>query len=87
MKSLQRIPRLIRLPEVMDAMGLRSTAIYAKVKDGLLTPPIKLTERSSAWPESEIAALNAAIIAGKSTEELRQLVKQLVAARSNSVAA
>lgn len=87
MHTTTPMPRLIRLPQVMDAMGLRGTTIYAKAKAGLLTPPIKLTPRSSAWPESEIAAINSAIIAGKSEYEIRQLVKLLVAARNVSPAA
>lgn len=79
--------RLIRLPQVMDATGLRSTSIYARAKAGLLTPPIKLTPRSSAWPEHEIAAVNAAIIAGASDDELRALVRQLIVERSDRVGA
>lgn len=75
------MPRLLRLPQVMDAMGLRATSVYARVKMELLTPPIKLTPRSSAWPESEIAAVNSALIAGKSDDQIRRLVKDLVAAR------
>lgn len=76
--------RLIRLPQVMDAMGQKTTAIYGRVKAGLMTPPIKLTSRSSAWPELEIIALNQAIIAGKTDDEIRELVKQLVAARAQT---
>lgn len=57
--------RLIRLPQVMDAMSLRPTAIYARAKAGLLTHPIKFTSRSSAWPESA----DAAIIADKNEDE------------------
>lgn len=81
------LPRLIRLPQVMDAMGLRATSIYARAKAGLITPPIKLTPRSSAWPESEIVAINHALIAGKSEDQLRELVRQLIEARSHSSAA
>lgn len=81
-KTPPPLPRLIRLPQVMQATGLRSSCIYARAKAGLFTPPIKLTARSSAWPESEVAAINHATIAGKSEADMRELVKQLVAARS-----
>ena len=78
------VSRLVRLPEVMAATGLRSTSIYSRAKAGLFTPPIKITSRCSAWPEREIAAINAATIAGKSDEEIREVVKSLVEARTAS---
>lgn len=47
-------PRLIRLPEVMDRVGLRRTAVYDKVKDGDFPRPRSLGPRCSVWVESEI---------------------------------
>ena len=52
---------------------------------GLFVPPIKLGYRSVAWPEHEIDVMNAAVIAGKSEEEIREIVSQLVAARASAV--
>lgn len=37
--------------------------------------------RQTGWPSSEVAAINAARIAGKSDEEIRELVLKLEAAR------
>jgi prophage regulatory protein len=71
--------RLLRLPAVLDLTGLRTTSIYGQAKTGLFPPPVKLTERCSAWPEHEVAQVNAARIAGKSEAEIRKLVAQLVA--------
>jgi prophage regulatory protein len=56
---------------------------YLRIKQGLLTPPLKMC-RSSAWPENEIEAINAAIIAGKSEDEIRALVRELIAARTTA---
>ena len=75
--------RLIKLSRVQDLTALQTTSVYAMVKSGLLTPPIKLTQRASAWVESEVLAINAARIAGKSDEEIRNLVRQLISARSD----
>lgn len=72
---------LIKLPEVCRRRAQRPTSVYAAVKARRLTPPIKLTERSSAWPEHEIDAINAALIAGRSDSEIRDLVAELTAAR------
>lgn len=42
-----------------------------------MTPPVKLGERCAAWPAHEVAAINTARIAGKSDEQIRELVTQL----------
>ncbi|HXQ01007.1 MAG TPA: AlpA family phage regulatory protein [Solirubrobacteraceae bacterium] len=76
--------RLLRLPAVLELTGLRTTSIYGQAKVGLFPPPVKLTERCSAWPEHEVAQVNAARIAGKSAAEIRQLVARLVAERQQT---
>lgn len=76
--------RLLRLPQIRDATGLGTTSIYQAIKAGLFPPPIKLTPRSSGWPDFEIGAINAAKIAGKSDDEIRQLVVRLVAERTQA---
>lgn len=43
--------------------------------------PVRLGERAVGWPASEVAALNAARIAGKTDQEIRALVVKLEAAR------
>lgn len=68
---------LLRLPAVMTATGLTRSTLYLRIKQRLMTPPVKLGERCAAWPLHEIAAINAARIAGKSDEEIRELVNQL----------
>ena len=46
-----------------------------------MTPPISLGLRSVGWPQYELDALASARIAGKSEDEIRALVLDLVAAR------
>jgi prophage regulatory protein len=74
--------RLLKLPEVCGRRAKGVTAHYDDIKEGTFTPPVKLTPRSSAWPEHEVDAIIAATIAGKSGDELRELVQELVAARA-----
>jgi prophage regulatory protein len=45
--------RLIRLPQVKQMIGLRTTAIYERIKQGSFPKPIKLG-RNSMWVESEV---------------------------------
>ena len=46
--------RLIRLREVMAKTGLSRSYVYALAQKGQFPQPVKLTERSSAWIESEV---------------------------------
>ena len=68
---------LLRLPAVMSATGQTRSTLYLRIKQRLMTPPVKLGERCAAWPSDEIAAINAARIAGKTDAEIRELVAQL----------
>lgn len=73
---------ILRLPTVLSARGDKSkSAHYKDIQDGLFTSPVKIGSRAVGWPESEVAAINAARIAGKTDEEIRALVVKLVADR------
>ena len=67
----------LRFQKVMEVMAMSRSTLYLRVKQGLLPPPIKLGERCTVWPEHEISAINGARIAGKSNDEIRELVTQL----------
>ena len=41
---------LAKLPAVMNATGLSRSTIYARVNTGEFPSPVKLGERSVAWP-------------------------------------
>jgi prophage regulatory protein len=49
--------------------------------EGVYTEPVSLGGRAVGWPGSEVAALNAARISGRSNAEVRDLVVKLEAAR------
>jgi len=72
---------LLRLPKVIERVGLQRTAIYDRIGSGLFPSPIKLGLRASAWPAHEVDACNDAIIQGKTPEEIKALVQQLHAQR------
>lgn len=75
---------IARRPEACRATGRGTSALYQDVRDGLLTPPVKLGARASGWPRHELDAVVAARIAGKSSEEIRTLVQRLIADREVS---
>lgn len=68
---------LLPIKEVSRAMRLSKASCYNRVKDGRLTPPVKVGERLSAWPQHEIEAINAATVAGKCADDIRALVIEL----------
>lgn len=71
-----------RLPQVSACTGLSRSTLYQRVRQGTFTPPIALGSRAVGWPAHEVEAINAARIAGKSDDEIRVLVKKLVAQRT-----
>jgi prophage regulatory protein len=74
---------ILRMPAVKVETGHRSHAsIYTAIKAGLFTTGVAIGQRSVGWPSQEVAAINAARIAGKSETEIRELVKVLHAKRT-----
>lgn len=78
------VQRLLRLPSVKAETGASRSTIYLRIQQGLWPKPVKLGPRSVAWPASEVAALNAARIAGMADIEIRALVAKLEAARKSA---
>ena len=75
--------QILRMPAVKAETGHRSHAsIYNAIKAGLFTKPVQIGQRSVGWPDTEVYAINAARIAGKSETEIRELVNRLHAKRA-----
>lgn len=74
---------ILRLPTIKTMTGLSRSSIYLRVAQGQFPKPVSLGGRAVGWPASEVAALNAARIAGKSNAEIRDLVAKLEAARKS----
>ena len=70
-----------RLPAVKGDIGLSRSTIYLYIARGLWPRPVRLGVRAVGWPRSEVVAMNAARIAGKTDDEIRALVLKLEAAR------
>ena len=72
---------ILRLPAVKLATGLSRSTLYLRIAHGVFPHPVSLGGRAVGWPAHEVAALNAARIAGKLDAEIRELVMQLEATR------
>ena len=74
---------ILRLPEVKRVLGHRADAsVYNAIRVGLFTNGVAIGQRAKGWPDYEVDAINAARVAGKSESEMRELVKNLHAKRS-----
>jgi prophage regulatory protein len=62
---------LNKLPQVLAKTGLSKSHLYALAQKGEFPKPIKLSERSSAWVESEVNDWIDARIAARDLEELQ----------------
>lgn len=69
---------LIKLPDVLARLSMSRTTFYDKVKKGVIPPPISLGDRAVAWVEAEIDQTITALIAGKTKEEMKGMVKSLI---------
>lgn len=77
-----KIIQLIRPNEVMKRRSVGHSKLYDEIAKGLWPPFIKIG-RSSIEPEHEVNVMLAAIVAGATDDERRQLVQQLVAQRKS----
>lgn len=76
---------LVRRREVERATGYTRSGLYQQISRGLWPKPVALGVRSVAWPAHEVAAMNAARIAGWPDSELQKLVKRLYAERTKLI--
>jgi len=77
----RQIPTILRLSGVKAQTGYSRSTIYLRISQGLWPYPLRLGTRSVGWPASEVAAINSARIAGRTDDEIRDLVVRLQAAR------
>ena len=75
---------ILRLPEVKRVLGHRADAsVYNAIRAGLFTSGVAIGQRAKGWPDYETQAVATARVAGKSEDEIRELVKVLHAKRKD----
>jgi prophage regulatory protein len=79
--------KIERKSEVLRRIGLSRSTLHSKIQKGLWCPPIPLGARAVGFIEHETDELIAAHINGYSRDQLRELVKNLVAERALLVGA
>jgi prophage regulatory protein len=75
--------QILRLPAIKGKAGHRSDAsVYNAIREGLWTTGVAIGRRAKGWPDYEVDAIINARIAGKSEDQIRELVKVLHAKRT-----
>ena len=46
--------KILRMPDVLDKVGVSRTTIWRQVKAGTFPSPIRLSARSVGWRENEV---------------------------------
>jgi len=78
--------QLLRMPDVVKTIGRPKPSIYLMISRGLFPKPVHLSARVSAWPSDEVDAVVAAFVAGRSEEQIKELVKTLEQTRKAAAA-
>jgi len=74
---------LDRSPDARAVFGNLPTSTWHEwIASGLMVPGVAIGARSVAYPRHELQAIAAARIAGKSDDEIKALVQNMVAARA-----
>lgn len=79
------VKTILRLPDVKSRTGLSRSTIYLQVHQGRFPSPVNLGLRAVGWVESEVATWLATRIAGKTDDEVRQLVATMEENRRRGV--
>lgn len=78
---------LLRLPEAAAFTGCKRAGFYDRIADGLMPEGVNIGGQRRAWPVGELEQVNQARIAGKTDDEIRELVVKLESARTGQPAA
>lgn len=86
-QGMPGVVRLVRKAEALAITGDKNTALYEKIKRGVMVRPVPIGGRAVAFPSDELQAVVQARIAGLSETELQALVEGLHERRKRNLAA
>ncbi len=85
--AIQKQIRIERKPEVLNRTGFSRSTLHTRINEGLFTPAINLGGRAVGWLEHEVTVILTAMVAGKTKDEIKELVNSLVEDRQNRMEA
>ena len=81
------LPTFIAKPEAARELGIGKSTYDAQRKAGLAPKGIAVSPRRVVYPSAEVLAIAHAHIAGKTTDEIRALVREMEAKRPTAARA
>jgi prophage regulatory protein len=77
-----KLSQMVRPKDTCQQLGgMGLSTLYAHMDRGLFVKPIALSRRFVVFPQEEVTAIINARMAGKTDEEVRQLVAELMEKR------
>lgn len=71
----------VRKPEALDLYQISKSTLHVHINEGVKAPPVQIGDRAVSFVRTEVMAVISAQIAGCSKDEIKALVKSLVAQR------
>ncbi len=78
-------PQLIRRPEVLNLTARSKSALQLDEKAGIFCPCISIGDRAVAYIKYEVEAIIQARIEGKTPDQIKALVQELINQRTKSI--
>jgi prophage regulatory protein len=80
--QVNRQPRILRRPEVLELTGWSKSTLYNRIESEHFIKPISLGERSVGFVSNEVDAVLHSMITEQSPEQIKALVQELIANRT-----
>ena len=77
--------KIVRRPEVLSLLQISQSALHDRINKGIWPTPISLGARAVGWLSSENTTVLSAMIAGKTEEQIKHLVSELIAKRQGGL--
>ena len=78
-------PKIERCGAVLKRLSISRSNLYNKISKGLWPQPVQLGARAVGWQHHETDTMIAAMAAGKSDEDLKQIVDSLIENRKKTL--
>jgi prophage regulatory protein len=76
--------QIVKQPIGLNKFNVSKSTWHKQIKGGLLPPAISLGDRAVGYLQHELDIVLSARIAGKSNDQIKELVKSLVAKRKGA---
>lgn len=77
--------QIVKQPSLLEQFAFSKSTLFSQIQQGLMPKPISLGNRAVGYLQHELDAVLSARIAGQSNEQIKILVKSLLAKRKEAI--